>query len=130
MIRGTIAQFDFKLPYKCSDLFLAKITFWQPNNNGPSEDRPLPIVKVLRDFSEFGDSMILTVILNEGETLRFSEKTKAYVQLRASTIEGAVFASQKQMLTVESLCDDTILGEEILPTPNDDGFIILDGEQR
>ena len=127
MIRGTTAQFKFKLPYKCSELSIVKVTFWQPNNNGPSADRPLPIVKILSSFGS-GDSQEVSVTLSEGETLRFMDKYKAYVQVRGMTIEGATFGSKPQMVTVYPLYDDEILGEDILPTPDGDGWVVLDGE--
>lgn len=110
MIRGTTAQFQFNLPYQCCDLSLIKVTFWQSNNNGPSDDRPLPIVKFIRDLS--GDSKVITVKLSEDETLRFLDKYKAYVQLRGKTIEGSVFASKPQMITVYPLYDNAILVDD------------------
>ena len=38
MIRGSNAEFRFKLPYDFSDLDVVKITFWQDMYAGPSKD--------------------------------------------------------------------------------------------
>lgn len=127
MIRGTNAQFKFKLPYDYSDLEIVKITFWQPENNGPSSNRPLPIIKVLQQCSPTDISNELSITLNQEETLRFSEKRKAYVQLRAITTDGIPIASIKKQLTVYPIYDDSILDEEIIPTPDYDGWVFLDG---
>lgn len=127
MVRGTTAQFQFKLPYNYSDLSLAKIVFWQPGNDGPNEMRPLPIVKILDQCSASDDPNEIYITLTEEETLRFSEKSKAYVQLKAKCIDGNTFASKKEIITVYPVYDDSVLEDEILPTPSDDGWIILDG---
>ena len=127
MIRGTNAQFKFKLPYDYSDLEIVKITFWQPDNNGPSFNRPLPIVKILQQCSPTDIPNEISVTLNQEETLRFTEIRTAYVQFRGTTIDGIPIASKKQELTVYPVYDDSILDEEILPTPDYDGWVFLDG---
>ena len=128
MIRGTTAQFMFKLPYNFSELELVQITFWQPNNNGPAQDRPLPIVKVLSQCQATDDPKELRVTLTQEETLRFSDKYKAYTQLRAVGPESQSFASKAEMITVYPVYDEDILEGEILPTPTTpDGIIFLDG---
>jgi hypothetical protein len=70
----------------------------------------------------------LVVTLNQEETLRFIEERKAYVQLRAQTYEGVPIVSHEKMITVYPVYDDTILEEDILPTPEYDGWIYLDGK--
>ena len=127
MIRGTHALFKFNIPYNCADLKLVKITFWQPGNKGASADRPLPIVKVLDQCGLTNNPNELAVVLSQEETLRFSDKAKAYVQLRATCKDGRIFASKQEQITVYPIYDDTILGDVILPSPDDDGQIILDG---
>ena len=127
MIRGTNAQFKFRLPYNFSELKTVKITFWQPENNGPSSSRPLPIIKILEQCSPSDIENELCVTLNQEETLRFVDDRKAYVQLRAATIDGIPIASREKMITVYPVYDDTILDDEILPTPDYDGWIYLDG---
>jgi hypothetical protein len=129
MIRGTNAEFRFKLPYDFSELSAIKITFWQDNNNGPSSDRPLPIVKIREQCSPGDQPNICSVILNQEETLRFTDKRKANVQLRATTTTGIPIASPQQLIAVYPVYDDTILdGDAILPTPSYDGLIVLDGQ--
>ena len=127
MIRGTNAQFKFKLPYNYSDLEFVKITFWQTGNSGPSISRPLPIIKILPQCSPTELPNELSIILNQEETLRFSDKRKAYAQLKGSTKDGILIASKKKQITVYPICDDSILGEEIIPTPDYDGWVHLDG---
>lgn len=127
MIRGTNAQFKFNLPYNFSELESAKITFWQPENAGPSTDRPLPIVKILAQCAPTNVPNELSITLNQEETLRFSEERKAYVQLRAVTLDGTPIASLKKQLTVYPVYDDTVLDDDILPTPDYDGWVLLDG---
>ena len=129
MIRGTTAQFKFKLPYKFANLGVVKITFWQPGNDGPDAYRPLPIVKTLEQCTRGQTEYELLVILNKEETLRFSDERKAYTQLRAKAIDGTAFASKQETVTVYPVYDDSVLEDEILPTPSPDadGIVILDG---
>lgn len=123
MIRGTTAQFKFKLPYTLGDLQWVVMQFWQPGNNGTT-DAPLPIVKRKTELT--GDSKELLVSLTPHETLRFTDKLKARVQLRAQHTNGSVFASYQELVTVYDLPDD-LIKEEILPSESDDGWVVLDG---
>lgn len=127
MIRGTNAQFKFQLPYRASEVNTVKIVFWQSGNNGPSLSRPLPIVKVLDQCKYDASSKEITVTLSQEETLRFSDDRKAYVQLRGTTTDGIPFGSKQSTILVYPVYDDTILGEEMLPTPDYDGWVVLDG---
>lgn len=127
MIRGANAQFKFKLPYNYSELETVEITFWQPENNGPATNRPLPIIKILAQCSQTNNPKELSVTLNQEETLRFSEERKGCVQLRAKTIEGIPIVSREKQFTVYPVYNDSILDDEILPTPEYDGWIYLDG---
>ena len=126
MIRGTSAQFKFRLPYNYSELKSVKISFWQTDNAGPAADRPLPIVKVLDQCRPSNIANELCITLNQEETLRFMDDRKAYVQLRGSTVDGIQFASRQQTITVEPIYDDSIL-DDIIPTPEYHGWVILDG---
>lgn len=119
MIRGTNAGFKFKIPCNYSDLDAVTITFWQANNNGPSEDRPLPIIKVLEQCSQTDAPNELYVELNEEETLRFNDDRKAYVQMLAVDINGTTTASKKKEITVYPIYDDSLLNDGIVPTPDD-----------
>ena len=125
MIRGTTAQFRFKLPYKKSELEWATIQFWQPGNMNSN----LPITKRLEHCDAPDDSTELCVSLIAEETQRFSEKYKAKVQLRAQHMKsGTVFGSRPQLITVYPMPDHILEEDSTLPAVNDDGWIILDGE--
>jgi len=125
MIRGTTAQFTFKLPYTKAELEWATIKFWQPNN--PSE--LLPITKNLENCSAPNDSKELCVSLTAEETSRFLDKYKAKVQIRACcSTSGTIFGSRPQLITVYPMLDDFIVERQVLPTANEEGLVILDGE--
>ena len=127
MIRGTNAQFVFKLPYNFNQLSSAKVMFWQTDYNGPSASRPLPIIKILPQCSQSNNTNELCVTLNQEETLRFKDDRKAYVQLRAVTKDGIPIASKQRMITVEPVGDDSVLDDDVIPTPEYNGYIYLDG---
>lgn len=128
MIRGTTAQFKFKLPYDVCNISVVKVTFWQTGNNGPSASRPLPIVKTMDQCSKCNASNELLVVLNKEETLRFSDKLKAYVQFHGKTLEGTAFANEPELIPVCPICDDSVLDDVVIPTPGpEDDIIILDG---
>lgn len=130
MIRGTTAQFKFKIPYDFDSLSVVKITFWQKNYNGPDETRPLPIIKVLSQCSQGSSSKELLVSLNKEETLRFTDKRKAYVQMVAEVVGGISFGNSPEAITVYPVHNGSILDDNIIPTPTPgehDGVIILDG---
>lgn len=126
MIRGTTAQFKFSLPCKKSELMWARIHFWQPGNINDE----LPIEKTLDHCSGTVDAYELCVNLTPEETMRFSDKLKAKVQLRAHDLgTGSVFASRQQSITVYPIEDHIINGNDQIVTPEtEDGWVILDGE--
>lgn len=128
MIRGGNCEFRFNLPYNFSDLATAQIHFWQDGYDGPSNDRPLPILKILEQCRQGSKPTELSVILHQEETLRFTEKRKAQAQLRAVTTTGIPIISKKQMFTVYPSYDDAVLDEEVWPTPDYNGWVLLDGE--
>lgn len=122
MIRGTTAKYKFKLPCKKSDLSWSTIKFWQPNN--PSE--LLPIIKTLNHCGGDNELPELCVSLLPEETVRFSDKYKAKVQLRAEH-NGVVFGSKDILITVYPMPDDIIENNPPMPEERD-GWIILDGK--
>lgn len=122
MIRGTTAQFKFKLPYKKDELEWVTIKFWQPS----SINEFLPITKTLEHCDTPEDSKELYVSLTAEETLRFSDKHKAKVQLRGLHKDGTVFGSRQHLITVYPIQDD--LSGDITVPSNEDGWVILDGE--
>jgi hypothetical protein len=127
MIRGTTAQFKFKLPYPKSELAWATIKFWQPGNNGTLE-APLPITKRLEHCTAADDSDVLCISLTAEETSRFSDKFKAKTQLRAQASDGTTFASRQQIITVYPINDDIIMDDPTMPGEDEEGWIVLDGE--
>ena len=130
MIRGTAQPFKFKIPCNFSELSSVRIIFTQDNYNGPDETWPLPIIKVLSQCRQGSTQKELLVTLNKEETLRFTDKRKAYVQIMGEVIDGLPFGSKPHLITVYPVLDDSILDDDIIPTPSpdDDGrVVILDG---
>lgn len=128
MIRGTTDTFKFKLPCDCSEIKSVKIVFWQDGNMGPSADRPLPIVKTMKDCLIDNDSHEMTVVLSQEETLRFSDRRKGKVQFRSYSDGGSCIASKQEIFTVYPMQGDDVLGDVVIPTPNNKDIIILDGK--
>lgn len=127
MIRGTTAQFKFKLPYSKEALDWITIKFWQPGN--PSGQ--LPITKTKTNCSSTDSSNEICVSLSATETSLFSDKYKAKVQLRAQPAFGAPFGSRQQSFTVYPMLDEIIEENPTIDpeTPStEEGWIILDGE--
>lgn len=124
MIRGTTAQFKFKLPYAKEEIVWATIKFWQPHNTNSF----LPITRKLQDCTSTDDPMELCVSLTAEETARFSDKYKAKYQLRAQHLNGTVFGTRPQLTTVYPMLDDILEEDPTMPAVNDEGWVILDGE--
>lgn len=122
MIRGTTAQFKFKLPCNKGELNRATIKLWQSNN--PHER--LPIIKTLNHCSGLDDLPELCVSLSAEETARFSDKYKAKIQLRAD-YNGTMFGSKQILITVYPMPDDIIENDPVMPL--EEGWIILDGQE-
>lgn len=127
MIRGTTAQFKFKLPHTKSEIQSATIRFWQSNN----PNKYLPIIKTLdseklNDCFISDDSKELCISLTSEETARFSDKYKAKTQLRGVLVDGGTFGSRPQIITVYPMPDDII--NPTMPPVDDEGWIVLDGE--
>ena len=120
MVRGTTAQFKFKLPCEANELISAKITFWQPGNDNFGD----PITRHLGQCGKHGTE--LSVSLLPSETLRFSDKMKAKVQLKAQYGE-TIFASRQQTITVYPISDAIDDGDD--PLPFQDGWVIFDGKE-
>ena len=129
MIRGGNCEFRFNLPYRFEDLVTVQIHFWQDGYNGPSNNRPLPILKILEQCRQGKNPTELSVTLHQEETLRFTEKRKARTQLRAMTKDGIPIISKEQLFTVYPSYNDAVLDEEVHPTPDYHGWTILDGEK-
>jgi hypothetical protein len=126
MIRGTTAQFKFKLPYSNGQLDWVTIKFWQPGNM----DSRLPITKTKSNCSVTENSNEICVSLTATETAIFSDKYKAKVQMRAQPFAGAPFGSRQHLFTVYPMLDDIIDEDPTVEpeVPTQEGWIILDGE--
>lgn len=124
VIRGTTAQFRFNMPYTFEQLNWATVKFWQEGNDG-TPTAPLPITKKLAQCAPTNDPYELSVYLTSEETLRFSDKRKAKVQLRAHA-DGSTFASRETSISVYPINDDIVTDDPEFP-PESDGWIILDG---
>lgn len=129
MVRGTVQPFKFKIPCAFNELSTARITFSQENYYGLSASRPLPITKVLRQCRQGSSPNELVVVLNKEETLRFTDKKKAYVQIMAETLAGPLPSHKPHIFPVYPVLDDSIFDEDMQPTPEPgyDGIVILDG---
>ena len=127
MIRGTTAPFKIKLPYVASEIEWVTIKWWQDGNRG-TPLAPLPITKKLIHCSvENNDSKELYVTLTAEETMRFSDKHKAKMQLRGMlSSNGKVFGCKPKLITVYPINDD-LLGDDIVGSTTNDGWIVLDG---
>jgi hypothetical protein len=118
MIRGTTAQFKFKLPYSYNEIESIVIRFWQ--NGNPSTS--LPIIKSKINCSEVIKKEIV-VSLRPSETAMFSDKYKAQMQLRLTPYFGAPIGSKEMLVTVYPMPDDIIIDD-----PSDDPIIPVEGE--
>ena len=123
MIRGTTAQFNFKLPYKFSELVTAEVSFWQENNVG-TVDAPLPIVKTLLSCAETDNPYELSVTLSPHETARFVVERKGYAQLIAEVADGTKFGNKEWQFSVYPMYEGTQIPDD---DSDLDDWIILDG---
>jgi hypothetical protein len=121
MIRGTTAQFKFKLPYSRGDCQWIRIEFWQPGN--PHKD--LPITRVKDNCVETNNQNEICVSLTAEETAKFVDKYKAKVQLRANA-NGTVFGSKEQLITVYPMRDNITEEDTPIEGPTDGEWIYLD----
>lgn len=126
MIRGTTAQFKFKLPYSYNELDNITIKFWQPGNYSKS----LPLFKYKHNCSESVANEIC-VSLRPSETALFSDRYKAKMQLRAQPYLGGPFGSKEVLIAVYPMPDDIIIDDPSIDpeTPVEDEWIILDGQE-
>ena len=130
MIRGTTAQFKFKLPYAYDNLEWITITFWQPGNPNFTS-----ITKRKSECSPVVGTTEICTSLSCAETATFSDKYKAKVQLRAQplyALQEAPFGCKAQTITVYPMTDDLIQDDNNTPVepsipPVAGGWIELDG---
>jgi hypothetical protein len=120
VIRGTDTPFTFKLPYPTSEIEWAVMKFWQDGNNFT------PITKTEKDCIS-SNEYELCVLLTAKETLKFSDKMKAKVQLASKRRGANKIASKERSITVYPICDDLIIDSPLDDAPVKDGWTILDG---
>ena len=128
MIRGTTAQFRYKLPYSFDEIETLTVTFWQPGNGGPSLERPLPITKTKLhgDIEPLpGNKYVAIASLTKEETLRFATDRKAKMQLQGQTMSGIDFASKEKYITVYPVVDGSVTDDPVIHPDVD--LIVLDG---
>jgi hypothetical protein len=128
MIRGTTAQFRYKLPYSFDEIETLTVTFWQPGKGGPSLERPLPIIKTKLhgDIEPLpGNKYVAIASLTKEETLRFATDRKAKMQLQGQTTTGIDFASKEKYITVYPVVDDSVTDDPVIHPDID--IIVLDG---
>lgn len=124
MIRGTTAQFKFKLPYSYEELTNITIMFWQPGN----PNYLLPILKYKSHCEKLTDNEIC-VSLRPSETALFSDKYKAKMQLAGRPKLGNTFGTKEKILVVDPMPDDMIMDDPtISPDQTTAGsWMIFDG---
>lgn len=134
MIRGTTAPFKFDVPYAFDEIDKIIATFWQKHNKGIGN--PLPIKKMYIKDQSHNDgfaapdnmSKEVHVSLNPEETLRFSDKEKAYVQIQVyyGGARNVSVASVPQKVTVYPVFNDDAPIIDIEPSEIIDDIHILD----
>jgi hypothetical protein len=137
MIRGTTAPFKFEVPYDTSAISAMVVKWSQKHYDGvgtaklPLEKWYLPS-KSRNDGFAFSDEnpKEIQTILTEEETLRFTDKEKAYMQIRVQFDFGedkgqVVRASLPQKITVYPALYEDQIGSS---TPSEiiDDFYIYD----
>ena len=133
MVRGTTAPFRFKVPYEWSEICAIEATFTQKQNDGSK----LSIVKEYD--TRWGENNsnpggftpdetnphIVYVVLDPGETLKFSEKRKAEVQFKVYSPGKGTVSHKPERFSVYPINNDSVLespGEQI----QDNNVWILD----
>lgn len=112
MIRGTSQQFKFSIPYNFDELTDVRVAFWQDNNPG-TEDYALPIIKTLNDCTTNSFGTVIYVTLNSKESLAFLTDRKAFVQMRATTVDGFPFGCRAKPFTVYPIKEELLPDEEV-----------------
>ena len=132
MIRGTTAQFTFKLPKELNlnDVSYIQITAWQKGYTG-TPIAPLPISKTYTN-SDWGsvlkDEHTLVVVLSPEQTARFTDKLKGYIQCKVVVEGKAIYGTYEQRFTVHPMYKDMVGGDMGEIEQNSEGWIILDGQ--
>ena len=134
MIRGTTAPFKFNVPYAWSEICAIEATFTQNKDDGTR----LSIVKEYDTrwsenantggFTPDGNNpYVIYVALDPAETLLFSEKRKAEVQIKVYCPGKGVIANKPTKFSVYPINNDSMFdGDPGEPAPGRDDIWILD----
>lgn len=128
VIKGTTAQFKFRLPYELNEVAWLSVSFWQKRNL-KADGKPIQISKIYTESDVIaalstGTPKEIQITLTAEETIMFSDKWKLQVQLRGKTINAITFGSKEQLFTVYPMSEDV----GMVPGETVDGWVILDGE--
>lgn len=99
MIRGTTPTLEFTLPFECSLISCAYVTF--------AQEKDVKIEKTFDDCEKSGSKLI--VRLSQEDTLRLAESVKTEIQIRAKTHAGEALASQIFRVTTERILKDGVI---------------------
>ena len=102
MIRGTTPTLTYKLPFLASVIKSAEITIKYID-----DFKKILITKTLADC-ELGEKTIGTKLTQE-ETLQFPAPASVLVQLRISTTDDVVMATEPETVTVKKLLADGVI---------------------
>lgn len=133
MIRGTTAPFKFTTPYVWDDICAIEATFSQRKDDGSQ-------LLIVKEYDiRWGENTnpggftpdeknpnIIYVVLDPEETLRFSDKRKAQVQVKVYCQHKGTIANMPTTFTVYPINNDSVLEDAGEPAPGDSGMRILD----
>ena len=133
MVRGTTAPFKFNVPYVWEDICALEATFTQKQDDG----NQLVIIKEYDTrwggninpggFAPDTNNLnVVYVSLDPVETLQFSDKRKAQVQIKAYAPGYGTVASKPVKFTVYPVNNDSILEDPGTPSPTDKSVRVLD----
>lgn len=120
LVEGTLLKYDSTTQQITSNAFTGAINVSAVGDSGGMVQ--------LTFVNEAYDSDILHVVLTAEETMRFSDKHKAKMQFRAKLkSNGRVFGNQSPKLITVYPMNDDLLEEDIVPSSNNYGWVVLDG---
>ena len=99
MIRGTTPTLEFTLPFDCSLISSAYITF--------AQEKDIKIEKTFDECEKSGSKLI--VKLSQEDTLKLSDSSQTEIQIRAKTHAGEALASQIFRVTTERILKDGVI---------------------
>jgi hypothetical protein len=135
MIRGTTAPFKFNVPYAWKEICAIEATFTQKKDDGSQ----LSIIKAYDTrwnvninpggfTPDVDNPNIVYVVLDPEETLRFSDKRKAKVQIKVYCQHKGTVANKPVLFTVYPINNDSILEDAGEPVPENNMRILDAGK--